>query len=56
MLNSLNFMVGGLQVISGFVLVAGSIDTSGSVNCLLSGSLALAPAAWSIARHFVADN
>lgn len=55
MSNWLNIIVGGLKVVSGFALAAGSIESGQSMTCLLGGSLTLAPVAWTIASHFVTD-
>lgn len=52
----LHLSVGALKVISGFAVVAGSVGTGHAIECLLSGSLTLAPVAWSVATHFVSDS
>lgn len=51
----LHLAVGVLKVVSGFAMVAGAVETGHSMEFLLSGSMTLAPVAWSIATHFVSD-
>ncbi len=52
----LNIMVGGLQFVSGFVLVANSMETGPSFGGLLAGTASLGPVAWAIAGRFVSDS
>lgn len=55
MSNWVQITLGGLKMMSGFVLVADSMSAGGSLSCLVNGSLAMAPVAWMIANHFVSD-